>query len=188
MPKRHNTCPWHYEQQAVLIFCLAASSLWMDSARQDIKILHWTPPQVCRSVYHMSSHETRSPRPSAAVVDHTNTGGGNGLGTRLQLTSHLCSITLWNAHDIVAGFNLLGHERLCGGEENDLPTGVPAIEVVHHHSCNERLPQAGREADKSVPEECLLDDVELIVSDRVVSRVDRQPPCFPIKTRNVLYD
>jgi len=51
----------------------------------------WPLPPVCLpSVYLMSLHVTKSPRPSPSVFvccKQSNTGGGNNLGTRLEFLS-----------------------------------------------------------------------------------------------------
>ena len=51
----------------------------------------WEPPPVCLPSVHLpSSHVTRYPRPSPAVFVYwkrSNTGSGNGLGTRLLICS-----------------------------------------------------------------------------------------------------
>ena len=56
---------------------------------------HGLTPPVCLPFVHLTSlHVTRSPRPSPAVFAYckrSNTGGGNGLGTRLDIFyDHVC--------------------------------------------------------------------------------------------------
>ena len=56
---------------------------------------HGLTPPVCLPFVHlMSLHVTRSPRPSPAVFAYckrSNTGSGNGLGTRLDIFyDHVC--------------------------------------------------------------------------------------------------
>ena len=79
VPNRYNTCfasicPRRCEQRTVLIVCLVnalTSSLWTDSTRHNVEILHWAPPSMCLPcVYLMEPHVTRSPRPSPTVF-HT---------------------------------------------------------------------------------------------------------------------
>ena len=55
--------------------------------------------------------------------------------------------------------------RFHGSKKHNLPTGIPAVKVIHDHSCNKHLPQVSQEADKNILEESILDNVELIVSN-----------------------
>ena len=87
-------------------------------------------------------------------------------------TSHLGSVTLRDPHHVIASLYLLGDERFCRSKEYNLPTGIPAVKVIHDHSCNKCLPQASWETDENISEESFLDDIELIVSNGVVGRVD----------------
>jgi len=63
--------------------CLEASSPLTDSTRKGFEILHQPPPPV---------YITKTPRPSPSIFTYckrSNTGGGNGMGTRLW--SFCCS-------------------------------------------------------------------------------------------------
>lgn len=87
-------------------------------------------------------------------------------------TSHLGSITLRDPHHIIASFYLLGDERLRRSKKYNLPTRIPAVKVIHDHSCDKCLPQPSWETDENISEESFLDDIELIISNGVVGRVD----------------
>ena len=60
------------------------SSVWTDSTRQDVEILHWALPSVCLPcVYLIAPHVTRSPRPSPTVF-HIGSNQILVLATRLH--------------------------------------------------------------------------------------------------------
>ncbi len=46
-----------------------------------------------------------------------------------SVTCELGHVFLWDAHDPVAGLDLLGHQRFGGSHEDDLAGGEPAVEV-----------------------------------------------------------
>jgi len=61
---------------------------WLVNAKRELLLLG-TSPVCLPSVYLMSLHVTKSPRPSPSIFTYwkrSNTGGGNSLGTRLYIS------------------------------------------------------------------------------------------------------
>lgn len=81
---------------------------------------------------------------------------------------------LRDTHHPVASLDLLCHQGLRGGHENHLARREPAVEIVHDHSGNKGLSQAGGQTDQRVAEEGGPGDVQLVVSHWAISRVNPQ--------------
>ncbi len=89
-----------------------------------------------------------------------------------SVTCELGHVFLWDAHDPVAGLDLLGHQRFGGSHEDDLAGGEPAVKVVHEHGGDEGLAEAGGEADQRVLQQRRLRDPQLVLAERVINGVD----------------
>jgi len=119
VPDHNNSCFasnyfWHHEQRTVLMYLVTAlaSSPQTGNTRKGFEILHWHHSlclSIYLSIYLMSSHVTKSPRPSPFVLAYckrSKTGGGNSLGMRLTICAVLratsevtacdCPETAWN--------------------------------------------------------------------------------------------
>jgi len=84
-------------------WCLAnvlTSSPWTNSIRKDFEILRRASFPVCLPFVYLTSWcVTKSPRPSPSIFVYckqSNTGGGNGLGTRLE-----CRVLITMQHTLI---------------------------------------------------------------------------------------
>ena len=70
----------------------------------------------------------------------------------------LAHLNLRDPHDVEASLDLLLHERLRRGHEDDLGEREPTEIVVHNHSGDEGLPEPSGKGDQCVVVQAGFDD------------------------------